>query len=110
SSLPLGPAASHWVPDTSDHHRYFVTCDDLDTRPWLGQHRDAVFDGLRNAYAVAAELRASGLTFVVATIVATPGAGAERIDDRHSVSVFEHVDGEPGEWGGSLGEGEGEEL
>jgi spectinomycin phosphotransferase len=108
--LPVGAGAYHWIAETSDHQRYFVTCDDLDTKPWLGRDRNAVFDGLRNAYAAASELHAAGLTFVVAAIVADSGASAERIDDRHSVSVFEHVDGEPGEWGGSLGEAERAQL
>ncbi|HEY4611258.1 MAG TPA: phosphotransferase [Ilumatobacteraceae bacterium] len=108
--LPVGAGAYHWVADTSDHQRYFVTCDDLDTKPWLGSDRDAVFDGLRNAYTTACDLRAGGLTFVIAPIVSNSGVSAERVDDRHSVSVFEHVDGRLTAWGGSLPRFERDQL
>ncbi|MBV8950857.1 MAG: aminoglycoside phosphotransferase family protein [Actinobacteria bacterium] len=76
--------------------------DDLDTKPWLGTDRDAVFRGLLAAYGTAVELRASGSAFVVAPEAASCGAPAERLDDRHSLSVFGYVDGEPGRWGRSL--------
>jgi len=99
--LPVGAGAYHWLAEARDDHRYFVTCDDLETKPWLGSDCDAVFDGLLAAYATASHLRSAGLAFVVAPIVANSGAAAQRIDRRHSVSVFELIDGEPGEWGQS---------
>ena len=93
--FPEGGGAYHWHATTADGRRWFVTCDDLDTKPWLGVDRGAVFDGLTIAYGAAVDLHASGLSFVVAPL----GPSAVRIDDRHSVSVFAHVDGEPQEWG-----------
>ena len=108
--LPLGAGAYHWSATTSDHHRYFVTCDDLATKPWLGSDRDTVFDGLLAAYTTASRLRAEGLAFVVAPMVNGSGAVAERIDECHSLSVFEHVEGEPGEWGQPLPAGDDTEL
>ena len=100
--VPLGAGAYHWAATTSDHERYFVTCDDLDTKPWLGSDFDSVFHGLQAAYATASHLRSAGLEFVVAPIATISGAVAERIDERNSLSVFEHVDGQPGQWGQTL--------
>jgi hypothetical protein len=76
-----------------------VTCDDLDTKPWLGSDRDSVFDGLRAAYGTAMDLRTAGLSFVAAPIATVSGEPAERIDERHSVSVFAYIEGKPGQWG-----------
>jgi spectinomycin phosphotransferase len=101
--FPHGGGAFHWTTDTDDGRRWFVTCDDLETKPWLGPDRETVFAGLLSAYGTAMDLRRAGLAFVVAPLATVSGASAERIDDRHSVSVFEHVDGEPGEWGRPMG-------
>jgi spectinomycin phosphotransferase len=76
-----------------------VTCDDLDIKPWLGSDRETVFSGLLAAYAAAVDLRAAGLSFVAAPIAMISGTPAERLDERHSVAVFEYIDGEPGQWG-----------
>jgi len=108
--LPVGGGAYHWVADGHDGRRWFVTCDDLDIKPWLGADRDAVFDGLLAAYRAAVELRAAGLTFVGAPVRAGDGAVAVRLDERHSVAVFDYVHGEPGEWGQPVGDRLGREL
>src|SRR5258708_2162995 len=64
--LPEGGGAYHWVAETSDPRRWFVTVDDLDTKQWLGSDRDAVFAGLLTAYRIAIDLRHNaGLDFVV---------------------------------------------
>jgi spectinomycin phosphotransferase len=97
--FPEGGGAYHWVAHAPNGSRWFVTIDDLDTKPWLGDDRDSVFGGLLTAYRTAMDLEASGCAFVVAPVAGTSGAQATRIDDRHSVSVFKHVDGEPGRWG-----------
>jgi spectinomycin phosphotransferase len=99
--LPEGGGAYHWVASCGGEPRWFVTVDDLDTKPWLGADRDTVFAGLCAAYRAAADLRASGCAFVVAPMIAASDAVAVRLDDRHSVSVFEYVDGVPGRWGQS---------
>jgi hypothetical protein len=44
--LPVGGGAYHWIAPTAEGRQWFVTCDDLDIKPWLGTDRDSVFDGL----------------------------------------------------------------
>jgi spectinomycin phosphotransferase len=108
--FPEGGGAYHWIADAGDGRRWFVTCDDLDTKPWLGSDRDSVFDGLLAAYRTAMDLQNAGLAFVVAPFAASSGAPAERVDERHSVSVFEYVQGEPGQWGRPVGSRAHEQL
>ena len=100
--VPVGGGAHHWTARTADGRRWFVTGDDLDTKPWLGTDRDTVFDGVLDAYGAATDLRSSGLAFVVAPVPSGGGAPAVRLDDRYSVSLFEYVEGEAGRWGRSL--------
>jgi spectinomycin phosphotransferase len=108
--VPEGGGAYHWIGLTDEGARWFVTCDDLDTKPWLGADRDSVFTGLLAAYGAAHELHASGLSFVVAPVPSGSGGLAERVDDRHSVSVFAHVEGQPGQWGRPISTGARAEL
>src|SRR5438270_624686 len=58
--VPEGGGAYHWVARATDGRRWFVTCDDLDTKPSLGTDRDAVFAGLRAAYGAAIGLPPAG--------------------------------------------------
>lgn len=104
--LPEGGGAYHWVGYCRRAARWFVTVDDLDTKPWLGVDRNTAFGGLRAAYRAALALRTSGCEFVAAPVAAIGGDVAVRLDDRHSVSVFDYIDGEPGRWGRSLALGE----
>ena len=53
SYVPKGVGSYHWVVTTRTGHEYFVTVDDLDTKPWLGRSRDTTFEGLVDAYATA---------------------------------------------------------
>lgn len=108
--VPEGGGAYHWVARADGGRRLFVTCDDLGIKPWLGHDHDTVFRGLLLAYAAAMDLRAAGLTYVAAPVPSRSGAPAERLDDRHSVSVFEYVEGAPGRWGQPLDSGTGAEL
>jgi spectinomycin phosphotransferase len=101
--VPEGGGAYHWIAYAGDGRRWFVTCDDLDTKTWLGSDRDSMFDGLRAAYETAMDLRRAGLTFVVAPVASLSGVPAERVDERHSVSMLDHVDGKPGHWGRPAG-------
>jgi spectinomycin phosphotransferase len=107
--LPEGGGAYHWVV-RADGVRWFITCDDLDTKPWLGTERDIVFDRLSAAYGTAMRLRASGADFVVAPLPTATGTPAERVDERHSVSVFAYVEGVPGRWGETLPPDDCEQL
>ena len=108
--LPVGGGAFHWVGTTADGQRWFVTCDDLDAKPWLGADRASAFRGLVSAYQVAADLRnAGGLGFVVAPVPALAGDVAVRLAARFAVALFPHVSGRPGSWGAPIGDaGRGE--
>ena len=64
--FPEGGGAHHWVARSRDARNWFVTCDDLGTKPWLGPDCDAVFEGLVRAYGTAIDLRTAGLSFVAA--------------------------------------------
>src|SRR5262249_49856780 len=107
--LPEGGGAYHWVAHAGGA-RWFVTCDDLDTKPWLGADRHTVFSGLGAAYGTALDLRAAALAFVAPPVRTGAGAPPVRADERPSVSVFPYVDGEPGRWGPPLAAGLGYEL
>jgi spectinomycin phosphotransferase len=97
--FPQGGGAYHWLAYTNDGQRWFVTCDDLDTKPWFGHEWDIVFGGLVASYGTAMKLREAGHSFVVAPVATRAGTPAQRIDDRFCVSVLEYVDGVPGDWG-----------
>jgi spectinomycin phosphotransferase len=94
-----GGGSHHWAAQDADGGRWFVTCDDLATKPWLGEDHDTVFRHLLAAYGTAIDLRRAGQTSVVAPIPSRSDAPAERLDERHSLAVFEHVDGAAGRWG-----------
>lgn len=104
--LPEGGGAYHWMAFGDDDRRWFLTCDDLTTKPWLGADSDSVFEGLVGAYRTAIDLRTAGLLFVAAPIPNVSGEAAVRIDERHSIAVLEYLDGEPGQWGRPLGDRE----
>src|ERR1700742_4424939 len=70
---PVGAGSYHWVIRDQAARRWFVTVDDLDDKPWLGNTRPGVLAGLRAAMDTALDLRAdAGLTFVAAPV---PGPG-----------------------------------
>jgi spectinomycin phosphotransferase len=71
---PVGAGGYHWVARSAAGSRWFVTADDLDGKPWLGDSRDEVFQRLRGALGTARALRdAAGLAFVAAPKVITHG-------------------------------------
>lgn len=108
--VTVGAGAYHWSATGRDGRRWFITCDDLGTKPWLGDDHDVVFDGLAGAYGAAIELATTGASFVVAPRPSRSRAATERLDGRHGVAVFEHVDGVPGEWGQRVDPAETDEL
>ena len=105
-----GGGAHHWSARDIDGRRWFVTCDDLATKPWLGEDHDTVFTNLLAAYTAASDLRNAGQTSVVAPVPSRSGAPAQRLDQQHSLAVFEHVEGTPGRWGQPLPTDAADEL
>jgi len=98
--LPKGVGAYHWSVTAAGRPAWFVTVDDLDTKPWIATGRDAVFAGLAAAYGVARALRdRAGLDLAVGPRPAGDGAVAVRLADRFSVAVHPFVPGVAGVWG-----------
>jgi spectinomycin phosphotransferase len=95
----VGGGSYHWVVRDVEGTQGFVTVDDLDRKPWLGDTRESVFDGLRRAFDTALALRGGGLDFVVAPIPTSGGETVRRIGSRYTVALFSFVDGEPGRFG-----------
>ncbi len=109
--LPAGGGAYHWTARTGNDQRWFVTCDDLDTKPWLGSDRVSVFAGLSAAYRAAMDLqRRAGLGFVVAPLPTPSGDSALRVGPRYSLALFPFVEGKPGRWGEPIDPAERTEL
>ena len=96
---PLGGGSYHWVAEDSEGRRAFVTADDLDQKPWLGDTRESAFDGLTRAFDTAVALRDGGLDFVVAPLPPTRGETVRRIGSRYTVALFPFVDGQTGTFG-----------
>jgi spectinomycin phosphotransferase len=93
---PVGFGSYHWIATGSGGRRGFVTVDDLDRKPWLGDTRESAFDGLTKAFASAVALRDSGLDFVVAPILTGDGDRVRRIRPRYTVALFPFVEGHAG--------------
>ena len=93
---PVGFGSYHWVATDSGGTRRFVTVDDLDWKPWLGDTRESAFDGLIRAFGSAVALRDEGLGFVVAPIRTSDGEAVRRIGARHSIALFPFVEGQAG--------------
>jgi spectinomycin phosphotransferase len=95
----VGGGSYHWVVKDPEGTRSFVTVDDLDRKPWLGDTRESAFDGLKHAFDTAVALRDGGLDFVVATIPTSRGETVRRIGPRYTIALFPFVDGEAGRFG-----------
>ena len=91
---PLGGGSYHWIADD-----LFVTVDDLDRKPWLGETRDEAFEGLLRAFDTAVVLADNGLEFVLAPVPTSGGESLCRVDERYTAAVFPFVDGQPGVFG-----------
>jgi spectinomycin phosphotransferase len=95
----VGFGSYHWVATDSTGTRGFVTVDDLEQKPWLGDTRESVFDGLTRAFDTAVALRDAGLGFVVAPILTSDGEAVRRIGARHSIALFPFLEGRAGLFG-----------
>ncbi|MFZ0173512.1 MAG: phosphotransferase [Acidimicrobiales bacterium] len=101
--LPKGAGSYHWIADISARPQLFITVDDLDTKPWIGETRDSTFEGLRDAYEAARVLHdEGGFAFVVAPLRCTNGSTVLRLADQYSMAVFPFVEGRAGAWGDPL--------
>jgi spectinomycin phosphotransferase len=96
---PVGGGSYHWVVRDQAGTRGFVTVDDLDRKPWFGDTRDSVFEGLKGAFDTALALRDSGLDFVVAPTPTSAGETVRRIGPRYTIALFPFVDGQAGRFG-----------
>lgn len=97
--VPRGFGSYHWLARATAGGRYFVTVDDLDTKPWLGSDRDSTFEGLQAAFDTALLLHDRvHLPFVVAPIPTRTGDATLRLTPRYSVAVFPYIDGRTGDF------------
>jgi spectinomycin phosphotransferase len=109
--LPVGGGSYHWLVKDGSGGRFFLTIDDLDSKPFLGKTRDSAFDGLRRALDTAGALRdEAGLEFVVAPLPALTGQAVLRLDAGLAAALYPFVEGAPGSFGQPLPPGEQAEL
>jgi spectinomycin phosphotransferase len=102
--VTVGFGSHHWIVTDDAQQRFFVTVDDLGTKPWLGDTCENAFAGLRKAFDTAVVLRdKAGLEFVLAPLPAVDGASVRRVGLCHSVAVFPFVDAGAGGFGDSIG-------
>lgn len=109
--VPKGPASHHWRAVCRHRGTYFITVDDLDTKPWMGKDRSSALAGLTAAYETAWCLHhEDGLALAVPPVRTDAGSVAVQIDERRSMAVFPYVEGEAGEWGAPIGTDQREAL
>ncbi len=108
--VPEGGGSYHWLLQTAQDEMMFVSADNLDVKPWLGNDRDTTFEGLATAFDTASGLRDAECEFVVAPLTSSSGRVLERLTDRYSIAVFPYVPGRPGKWGEAMEAAADEEL
>ena len=92
--MPVGGGGYHWHVIDTTGRSLFITVDDLDTKDWLGDDRDAVEQGLIASLDTCRRLRDdANLGFVVAPILSDAGRPAMRLGDRYTVSVYPYLHG-----------------
>ncbi len=97
---PVGFGSHHWEVADSGGSRWFVTADELhNKRLVLTESLDTAFGRLRAALAAAADLRASGLSFVVASLPAADGEPLVRVAAAFGLAVYPFVAGRSFSWG-----------
>jgi Phosphotransferase enzyme family len=96
---PLGFGSHHWSITDSNAQRWFVTVDELETkRHTADESLDSAFDRLHASLSTAAELRRSGLAFVVAPIPSATGEPVVRAG-LFGIALYPFIDGQSYEWG-----------
>lgn len=88
---PVGFGSHHYIAQDVDGLRWFVTVDDLRSKPWLSTDPDVAFGELASAFRSAVILRRLGLEFVHAPVMGSRGV-LERLCGRYAVSLFRFVD------------------
>jgi spectinomycin phosphotransferase len=107
----VGFGSHHWFATDAEGQRFFVTLDDLDVKPWLGDTRDSAFTGLQKAFDAAVSLRErAGLDFVLASLPSVDGESVRRVGQQHSIAVFPFIDGESGGFGDDTSPGQRGEM
>jgi spectinomycin phosphotransferase/16S rRNA (guanine(1405)-N(7))-methyltransferase len=97
---PVGFGSHHWEVADSGGTRWFVTADELrNKRVRLAESLDTAFVRLRAALAAATDLRASGLSFVVAPVPAADGEPLVRAGEEFGLAVYPFVAGQSFAWG-----------
>jgi len=92
--MPVGGGGYHWHVIDTGGRALFITVDDLDTKDWLGDDRDAVEQGLIASLDTCRRLHDdASLSFVVAPILSDAGRPAMRLGDRYTVSIYHHLQG-----------------
>jgi spectinomycin phosphotransferase len=101
--VPKGAGSYHWTGSAAGTPSCFLTVDDLDTKPWIADRRDAAFHGLAAAYSAARVLEhEAGISFAVGPLASRSGSVVSRLSDQYSLVVFPFVEGTPGTWGDPL--------
>ena len=101
--LPKGAGSYHWIADVAENPTYFVTVDDLETKPWIGQRRNETFEGLSLSYGAAWALQhEAGLALVAAPLRRPNGSITLRLSGQYSMTVFPYIEGNSGTWGDTL--------
>jgi hypothetical protein len=95
----VGGGSYHWVVNDADGQCGFATADDLDVKPWLGDTRESVFEGLSRSFGTAVALRDDGLRFVTAPIPTSSGETLRRFESHYTVALFPFVAGQAGTFG-----------
>ena len=109
--VPKGAGSYHWIALSAGDQTYFITVDDLDSKPWLGERRDRAFEGLGAAYEAAWALQHEvGLPFVTGPMRGPGGTTLARLSDQFSMAVFPFVVGHAGSWGDPLNDWDRTEL
>ena len=99
---PVGWGSHHWEVTDAAGARWFVTADELANKRLSGS--EPLTAGLRRlcaALAAAMDLRAAGLTFVVAPVPARDGGPLTRVAGVFGVAVYPFVAGQSFGWGES---------
>lgn len=95
---PVGFGSHHWIAETTEGEKWFVTVDDLQSA-YLGENEERAFEVLDTAFQASAALRdAAKLAFVIAPIADCSGRWLHRLDERYSMAVFPFLDVEPTEF------------